>query len=109
MVTRHEAVKRPRLNTFSPFYTKVGRMDATTEDGLLNGRVRLRQPARGYRAGLDAALLAAACDAKAGQRVIEAGCGGGGALLAAASRRPDVHFTGVERDPKALILARENI
>lgn len=84
-------------------------MDATTEDRLLDGRVRLRQPARGYRAGLDAALLAAACDAKPGERVIEAGCGAGGALLAAAARLPETRFTGVERDPAALALARDNI
>lgn len=84
-------------------------MDAITEDGLLDGRIRLRQPARGYRAGLDAALLAAACDAGPGQRVIEAGCGAGGALLAAATRRPGASFTGVERDPRAAALARENI
>ena len=32
----------------------------TVENALLGGRVRLRQPARGYRAGMDAALLAAA-------------------------------------------------
>jgi hypothetical protein len=44
-----------------------------TEDGLLNGRIRLRQPARGYRAGMDAALLAATCDAGPGERVGEAG------------------------------------
>jgi tRNA1(Val) A37 N6-methylase TrmN6 len=84
-------------------------MDAVTEDRLLDGRVSLRQPTRGYRAGLDAALLAAACDAAPGQRVIEAGCGAGGALLAAATRRPGAHFTGVERDAAALALARENI
>jgi tRNA1(Val) A37 N6-methylase TrmN6 len=84
-------------------------MDETTEDHVLNGRVVLRQPVRGYRAGLDAALLAAACDAGAGARVIEAGCGAGGALLAAAARRPDTHFTGVERDADALALVRENI
>lgn len=84
-------------------------MEQITEDLVLDGRVRLRQPAKGYRAGLDAALLAAACDAVAGARVIEAGCGGGGALLAAAARRPGVRFTGVERDPKALAFARENI
>jgi tRNA1(Val) A37 N6-methylase TrmN6 len=84
-------------------------MDETTEDHVLNGRVVLRQPVRGYRAGLDAALLAAACDAGAGARVIEAGCGAGGALLAAAARRPDTHFTGVERDAGALALVRENI
>lgn len=80
-----------------------------TEDGLLDGRVRLRQPARGYRAGMDAALLAAACDAKAGERVLEAGCGAGGALLAAAVRRPEALFTGLERDPDAAALARENV
>ena len=84
-------------------------MDAVTEDRLLDGRLRLRQPVRGYRAGMDAALLAAACDARPGARVIEAGCGPGGALLAAAARRPDARFVGVERDPAALALARENI
>jgi len=84
-------------------------MTQTTEDAVLDGRVMLRQPARGYRAGLDAALLAAACDARPGHRVIEAGCGAGAALLAAAMRRPDARFTGIERDPAALELARENI
>jgi len=80
-----------------------------TEDGLLDGQVRLRQPRAGYRAGVDAALLAAACDAAPGERVIEAGCGAGGVMLAAAIRRPGVKFTGVERDPDAAALARENI
>jgi tRNA1(Val) A37 N6-methylase TrmN6 len=88
---------------------RLTRMNETTEDRVLDGRVRLRQPVRGYRAGLDAALLAAACEAADGSRVIEAGCGAGGALLAAAARRPKAHFVGVERDPKALALARENI
>ena len=80
-----------------------------TEDRVLGGRVTLRQPKTGYRAGLDAALLAAACDAAAGARVIEAGCGVGGALLAAAARRPLASFTGLERDPDAAALARGNV
>jgi tRNA1(Val) A37 N6-methylase TrmN6 len=80
-----------------------------SEDGLLDGRLRLRQPARGYRAGMDAALLAAACEARPGERVLEAGCGPGAALLAAAWRSPQGLFVGVERDPEALALARENI
>lgn len=84
-------------------------MDAVTEDRLLDGALRLRQPARGYRAGLDAALLAAACDAQADQRVIEAGCGPGAALLAAAHRCPQARFVGVEREAAVLALARENI
>lgn len=78
------------------------------EDGLLGGRVRLRQPARGYRAGMDAALLAAAVEAKAGERVIEAGCGAGAVLMQIAARRPGVRLTGLERDPAMAALAREN-
>jgi tRNA1(Val) A37 N6-methylase TrmN6 len=84
-------------------------MDTTTDDRVMDGKVLLRQPARGYRAGLDAALLAAACDAASGARVIEAGCGAGAALLASAVRRPGTSFTGIERDTRALALARENI
>ena len=86
-------------------------MDDTqlTEDSVLNGRVRLRQKVGGYRAGMDAALLAAACDANPGERVLEAGCGVGGALLAAATRRLGARFHGVERDPDAAALARSNV
>ena len=39
----------------------------------------------------------------------EAGCGVGAAMLAAAARRPAARFVGVERDPAALDLARQNI
>lgn len=70
--------------------------------------MRLRQRADGYRAGMDAALLAAACDALPGQRVLEPGCGVGGALLAAATRRPETFFQGVERDSAAAALAEAN-
>jgi tRNA1(Val) A37 N6-methylase TrmN6 len=80
-----------------------------TDDRVLGGRIVLRQPAVGYRAGLDAALLAAACDAAAGARVLEAGCGVGAALLAAATRCPQARFCGFERDPDAAALARHNI
>ncbi|MDP1913684.1 tRNA1(Val) (adenine(37)-N6)-methyltransferase [Brevundimonas sp.] len=78
------------------------------ENALLGGRVRLRQPARGYRAGMDAALLAAAVAAEPGQRVIEAGCGAGAVLMQIAARRPGVSLTGLERDPAMAALAREN-
>lgn len=83
--------------------------ESFTEDRILGGRVVLLQPRQGYRAGLDAALLAAACDARPGERVIEPGCGVGAALLAAAFRRPGASFLGVERDAAALGLARRAI
>src|SRR5690606_2552027 len=74
----------------------------------LDGRLLIAQPARGYRAGMDAALLGAACEAGDGERVLEAGCGVGAALLAAAWRRPGARFTGLERDAAMAGLAREN-
>ena len=80
-----------------------------TEDRILGGRVALRQAAKGYRAGVDAALLAAACDARAGERVLDLGCGVGAVMLAAAERRPQARFAGLERDPAAAALARANI
>ena len=80
-----------------------------SQDTVLGGQVVLRQPKTGYRAGLDAALLAAACDAGPQARVIEAGCGVGGALLAAAFRRPQSQFVGIERDLAAATLGQTNI
>lgn len=78
------------------------------ESALLGGRVRLRQPAKGYRAGMDAALLAAAVQPAPGDRLIEAGCGAGAVLMQIAARRPDVLLTGLERDAAAARLAGEN-
>ena len=78
------------------------------ESALLGGRVRLRQPVKGYRAGMDAALLAAAVNARPGDRVFEAGCGAGAVLMQIAARRPDARLTGLEREPAAAGLAREN-
>lgn len=80
-----------------------------TEDTVLGGRVRLLQPRRGYRAGLDAALLAASVEGEAGERLLEAGCGMGGALLQAAARLPECVFVGLERDPEALALAARSL
>ncbi len=80
-----------------------------TEDALLDGRLRFRQFRDGYRAGMDAALLAAACDAKPGARVLDLGCGAGAVMLAAAARRPGAVFVGLERDAATVALAQENI
>jgi tRNA1(Val) A37 N6-methylase TrmN6 len=78
------------------------------ENALLGGRVRLRQPVRGYRAGMDAALLAAAVAPKPGERLFEAGCGAGAVLMQVAARHPEVTLTGLERDSAAAGLARQN-
>jgi tRNA1(Val) A37 N6-methylase TrmN6 len=81
---------------------------ATTLDRLLGGRVLLRQPASGFRAGLDAVLLAAFVPAAPGQRVLEAGCGSGAAFLCLAARVPGLSVLAVERDGAMAALARAN-
>ena len=78
------------------------------ENALLGGRIRLRQPAKGYRAGMDAALLAATIAVQPGERLLEAGCGAGAVLMQIATRRPGVRLTGLERDSAMAALAREN-
>jgi tRNA1(Val) A37 N6-methylase TrmN6 len=84
-------------------------VDEVTEDAFLDGRLRLRQRRRGYRAGADAVLLAAALDASPGERLIEAGCGAGAALLAAAMMLENTYFQGVELQPAEASLARANV
>ena len=80
-----------------------------TEDGLLGGRVRIRQPARGYRVNVDTLLLAAAVEVRDGTRLMEAGCGVGAALIAVAVRNENISLLGVERETNIAQVARENV
>lgn len=80
----------------------------TTEDAFLGGRLILNQPARGYRAGTDPVLLAAAVPALPGQSVLELGCGVGTAALCLMSRVPGLDATGVELQSDYADLARRN-
>jgi len=79
-----------------------------TEDAVLGGRLRLRQPRRGHRVGHDAILLAAAVPARAGETVIDLGAGVGAAGLALAARVPGIRLTMVELVPRLAALAAEN-
>jgi tRNA1(Val) A37 N6-methylase TrmN6 len=80
----------------------------TTRDGFLGGRLVLEQPARGYRAGVDPVLLAAAVPARPGQAVLELGCGVGAASLCLGARVGGLALTGVELQPAYAALARRN-
>ena len=79
-----------------------------TRDAFLGGRLTLLQPARGFRSGSDAVLLAAACPARAGDSVLDLGCGVGAAMYCLEARVPGVRLTGVERDAAVAELARRN-
>ena len=80
-----------------------------TRDGFLNGAVTVIQHARGYRAGMDAVLLAASLSEANGESLAEAGCGAGAALLCAAHRLSGSAFTGFERDGASAALAHEGV
>lgn len=80
----------------------------TTEDTLLGGRVRLLQPRRGYRVAIDPVLLAAAVEARAGERVLDLGCGTGAVSLCLAARLPDVAIVGLELQPEFAELAERS-
>ena len=80
----------------------------SAEDALLGGRVRLLQGKVGYRAAIDPVLLAAAIPARAGQRVLDLGCGVGGASLCLAARIAGLKLSGLDVQPHLVELAQQN-
>jgi len=81
---------------------------ATTEDRFLGGRVALRQPEDGFRAGLDAVMLAAAVPARPGETALELGAGAGTASLCLACRTKNLTIAGLEIDERLAGIANAN-
>jgi tRNA1(Val) A37 N6-methylase TrmN6 len=81
---------------------------ATTQDALLGGQLKLRQPADGYRVAVDPILLAAAVPANPDQTILDAGSGVGAAALCLAHRVPGCQATGIEIQTALAALAHEN-
>jgi len=71
-------------------------IENTTLDDFLGGKVQIEQPVKGYRAGIDAVLLAASLDASAGESVLELGAGVGTASLCLNARVKGLRMTSVE-------------
>lgn len=82
--------------------------EALTDDAFLGGRVKLLQPKEGYRAATDPVLLAAACRAAPGERVLDVGCGAGAAAICLGARTPGLSLEGIERAPALAALADRN-
>ena len=79
-----------------------------TEDAFRGGRLRLLQPEKGFRAGIDSVFLAAAVPCAAGEAVFEAGIGPGVAALCLLARNPGVQLTGVEVASRYAMICEEN-
>jgi len=80
-----------------------------TEDRLMGGRVRLRQPTDGYRAAIDPVFLAASVAAEPRQLVLDVGCGPGAAMLCLAARVPELRVVGLEMQRDLVRLAGDNV
>ena len=71
-------------------------MPEFTKDSFLGGGIRIWQPKKGYRAGIDPILLAASVNVSEGQKVLDLGCGVGTASFAIGYRVKNVELYGVE-------------
>jgi tRNA1(Val) A37 N6-methylase TrmN6 len=80
-----------------------------TEDRLLGGRIRLRQPANGYRVAIDPVLLAAAVPAEPHQLILDVGCGAGAAMMCLGARVPHSRVVGLEMERDFVRLAGDNL
>lgn len=80
-----------------------------TEDRFLGNALSITQPREGFRAGSDAVLLGAAVEAKAGESLLDVGCGVGTAGFCALHRLPECHLWGVELQAELAALARLNL
>ncbi|MEZ5823582.1 MAG: methyltransferase [Geminicoccaceae bacterium] len=81
----------------------------STEDTLLDGRVRLRQPKLGYRVAMDTVLAAACVPADGDTHVLDAGAGTGGISLCVLARVPAARITAIERDDEHLAYLETNL
>ena len=82
-----------------------------SDDAFLGGRLQLLQPRHGYRAGIDAVLLAAAVEATdaATANLLDLGAGVGTVGLCAARRIASLRVTLIEREPELCDIAAKNI
>jgi tRNA1(Val) A37 N6-methylase TrmN6 len=82
--------------------------EAVTHDTLLRGRVKLIQPARGFRASIDPVLLAGFLAPPYG-RFLDVGCGTGAVAFLLLARDPEASGQGLELQPRlARLAARAN-
>lgn len=79
-----------------------------SDDAFLGGRLRVLQPEKGFRAGIDSVFLAAAVPCRAGDSVFEAGIGPGVAALCLLARNPGVSVTGIEVASRYALICEEN-
>ena len=80
-----------------------------TLDAICQGRLRVIQPARGYRFSIDAVLLAGLTPVRPQDRVVDLGTGCGIVPLLLALQQPVAQIYGIEIQESLVSMARRNI
>jgi len=100
VITRFEALVA-RREAREPVAYIVGHKDFRRIRLLVDRRVLIPRPETEL-------LVEVGLSLPSGARVADVGTGSGAVALALASERPDLHVVGVDVDPDALVVAREN-
>ena len=79
-----------------------------SDDAFLGGRLRLFQPKKGFRAGIDSVLLAASINARSGDSVLDVGTGAGAVLFCLMQRVHSLRAMGIEIQEEYYSLAVKN-
>jgi len=83
--------------------------DQLTDDLFLGGSLKIYQPKKGFRSGIDAVLLAASVADNGPMRVLEAGCGAGVVSLAIACRCQEARVEAIEIEDVNAAIALRNV
>ncbi len=87
----------------------VNIVNSLTIDTLFDGKLHIKQFAKGYRFSIDAIMLAYHTDVRAGERILDLGTGCGVIPLILAYRQPDIRVYGIEIQNELAELAVSNV
>jgi len=82
-------------------------IDKITNDDFLGGKLKITQPAKGFRSGSDAVLLANLANTTKG-KALDVGCGVGVSTFCYAFHNKQANITGIDIQENLLHLAKEN-
>jgi tRNA1Val (adenine37-N6)-methyltransferase len=80
-----------------------------TLEAIIQGRLKVIQPERGYRFSIDAVLLAGLTSVRPRDRVVDLGSGCGIIPLLLAFQKPVAHITGIEIQDSLVSMAKRNV
>lgn len=78
-------------------------------DNFLDGKIKIYQPIKGYRAGTDAVLLAASIKTFKGYKILDIGSGAGTISFCLSFRCPGIEITGIEKNENYFFLSEKSL